>query len=95
MDHGESKASIALRLELSERTVYRYAKRRREGLPLEPARSGPTGPVKLTRADDQVLLDAVAQRPGVTAQEVMPELSVPVVESTVCRPRKWRSSVWV
>jgi transposase len=88
LDRGESAASIARRFEIGERTVYRLQRRQRQGLPLTPAKSGPKGFVKLTQQDLQLLREAVQRQPGITAKQMIPQLSVQVVESTVCRAWK-------
>jgi len=88
LDRGESAASIARRFEIGERTVYRLQQRRREGQPLAPAKSGPKSFVKLTEQDLQLLREAVQRQPGITARQMIPKLSVQVVESTVCRAWK-------
>lgn len=85
LDCGESAASIARRLEIGERTVYRLQQRRREGRPIEPDRCGPRRPTKLTVEDDAVLREQVRRRPGITARELIPMLGVEVAISTVCR----------
>lgn len=85
---GESAVSIAGRLEIGERSVYRLQARDRAGCPVEPAKTGPKGPIKLARADTQVLRAAVARTPGITALEVLPRLTVKVAPCTVCRAWK-------
>lgn len=83
-ERGETIAATARCFGVERSTIRDWCERavRQEW---EAGKPGPTGPVKLTAADDAVLMDAVAQRPGVTAKEVMPKLSVKVVESTICR----------
>ncbi len=44
--------------------------------------------MKLTADDEQRMRQAVAAQPGITAKQLMARLSVPVVESTVCRALK-------
>lgn len=87
LDRGESQASVARRFEISDRTVRRF-KNRRAANRLEPDKTGPQEPIKLTAADDQVMREAVAARPGITANEIRPLLSVEVAECTVCRRLK-------
>ena len=41
--------------------------------------------MKLTPADEQLLLDAVKESPGITAAEMAKKLSVKVAQPTVCR----------
>jgi len=84
---GASMNSVAERFMVTQPTVSDWCKRDREGR-LEPDKPGPTGPRALTEADDAVMCEQVAARPGITAKQLMPLLSVPVVESTVCRRLK-------
>ncbi len=81
IDRRAFVASFTRRLEVGERTVRRPGARPRAGLPLEPDNPGPTGSLKLTAADERVLRDAVARRPGVTTRNVMPKLSVTVLDA--------------
>lgn len=85
LDRGEAAASIARRFEIGERSVYRLKARVDAGRPLAADKPGAKGSVKLTADDEQILRQVVAERPGVTAKEAIPKLSVKVVESTVCR----------
>ena len=85
LKRGESAKSIATRFEIGERSVYRLQSRSRSKLPVGPSKPGPTGSVKLTAEDEKLLLDAVAERPGITASEMLEKLSVKVDQSTVCR----------
>jgi len=85
LDRGESAKSIAERFEIGERTVYRLKARVAAGRPLAADKPGAKGSVKLTDADERMLRELVEQRPGVTAKEAIPALSVTVVQSTVCR----------
>ena len=87
VNDGVSIAETARRFGVQRSTVRDWCRRAKAG-DLTPGKPGPTGPVKLTAEDDRVLIDAVTQRPGVTAKEVMAKLSVTVVESTVCRAFK-------
>lgn len=87
VNRGDSIAATARLFGVQRSTVRDWCRRAEDG-GLVPGKPGPTGPVKLTAADDRVLLDAVAERPGVTAKEVLPRLSVAVAESTVCRAWK-------
>lgn len=88
VDRGESEASVARRFEIGERTVRRFKRLRRESGSVAPRKTGPRKPTKITEADDQVMRDAVATRPGITAMELIPMLGVTVVECTVCRRLK-------
>ena len=84
LDRGESQASVARRFEVSDRTLRRL-KKRREADRLEPDKTGPQDPIKLTADDDRVMREQVAARPGITALELQPLLSVKVAECTICR----------
>lgn len=87
LDSGKSIASVARRFSLTWPTVCDWHDRHRRGR-LVPGRPGPKGPTKLTAADEQRMRDTVAAQPGITAKQLIPMLSVPVVESTVCRALK-------
>lgn len=84
---GEAIASVARRFSVSRPTVRDWRGRSRCDA-LMPGKPGPTSPTKLTAEDDAVMREAIACRPGMTANELRPLLSVPVVESTVCRRLK-------
>ncbi len=71
-----------------QRSTVRDWCRRSERGALAADKPGPKGSVKLTTNDEAVILRVVAERPGITANEVIAMLSVPVVESTVCRAFK-------
>ena len=88
LERGESAASIARRLEVGERSVYRLQRRVRDGQSVEPSTTGPQGPTKLTPGDLRLLREAVERDPGVTAWQLIPQLSTPVAVSTVCRAWK-------
>jgi len=81
---GASMNSVAKRFMIAQPTVRDWRDRDREGR-LEPDKPGPTGPRDLTEADDEVMRQQVAARPGITAKQLMPLLGASVVESTVCR----------
>lgn len=85
LERGESALSIATRLEIGERTVYRLQARDRAGKPVEPDKTGPQGSTKLTEDDEKALLEAVKERPGITAAEALEKIKTRVAESTVCR----------
>jgi len=87
VEGGEAIASVARRFSVSRPTVRDWRDRARSDR-LTPGVPGPKGPTKLTADDDEVMRVAVASRPGVTAMELRPALSVPVVESTICRRLK-------
>lgn len=81
---GDSVAAVARRFGIQRSTVRDWRARHGRG-GLAPGVPGPKGPVKLTPADEAVMRERVAARPGITAVELMPMLGVVVVESTVCR----------
>jgi transposase len=81
---GESMWSVAQRFSVAHPTVRDWRERAAAGR-LAADTPGPRGAVKLTAADDRVMREQVAARPGITAKQLMAMLSVPVVESTVCR----------
>jgi transposase len=85
LERGESASSIAIRFEVGERTIYRLQRRERDGKPVEPDKTGPQGSVKLTEDDEKALLEAVKERPGITAAEALDKIKTQVAESTVCR----------
>ena len=87
MNHEESIMAVARRFCISRPTVRAWRDRAGRGV-LEPGRPGPKGPMKLTEADDQLMRRRVSARPGMTVKQLMPLLSVNVVESTVCRRLK-------
>lgn len=81
---GDAIAAVARRFNVSRPTVRDWRDRAaRDGL--APGVPGPKGPIKLTAADDRVMREAVAARPGITALELRPLLSVQVAECTICR----------
>lgn len=81
---GESVTKVAHRFDVSRPAVRDWCHRAQYG-ELAPRVPGPKRPTKLTEADDRLICQQVAARPGVTAMELMPMLSIAVVESTVCR----------
>ena len=84
---GPSIAAAARRFAVSRPTVRNWRDRAERG-ELEPRNPGPKGPRKLTKKDDELMRQLIAAKPGITAKELMPSLSVVVVESTVCRRLK-------
>jgi transposase len=84
VEAGDRIAMVARRFDVSRPTVRDWRDRARRD-DLRPGTPGPKGPIKLTAADDRVMREAVAARPGITAVELQPRLSVPVVVSTICR----------
>lgn len=87
LEAGESMWSASKRFSVSHPTVRHWRDEASLGR-LEPGKPGSTGPRVLTQADDQLMRQQVAVCPGITAKQLMPMLSVPVVESTVCRRLK-------
>ena len=87
LDRGESAASVARRFEMHPETVREFRARRDAGR-LEPDKSGPRGPIKLTRTDHARLRELVAADPGLTLKQLADEMSVPVAESTIHRALK-------
>ena len=87
VEDGESMTSVARRFSVGWCTVRDWRDRARRG-ELEPKTTGPKGPIKLTEADEQLMRERVAKQPGITAMQLIPWLSVEVVESTVCRALK-------
>lgn len=81
---GQPVAVVARRFAVSRPTVRDWRDRARRG-ELAPGVPGPKGPVKLTGADDRILRDQVAARPGITARELAAMLEMPVTVATVCR----------
>ena len=86
-ESGQTTASVAKRFSVTWPTVDHWVDRHRRG-ELAPGTPGPKGPVKLTTADEQQMRQAVAAQPGISAKQLMPLLSVSVVESTVYRALK-------
>ena len=84
---GQTLTAVAERLSVSRTAVRDWRDRARNG-ELQPRAPGPKGPVKLTPADEQRIREAVTSKPGITAKQLIPLLSVHVVESTVCRALK-------
>ena len=87
VDRGESAAAVGRRFDIHERTVRQFIRRREAGR-LEPDKSGPRGPIKLTLADHQKLRELVAADPGLTLKQLAEQMSVPVAESTIHRALK-------
>jgi len=85
VDRGESQAAVAARFDIGERTVRRYVKRRQHTGEVSASKTGPKEPIKLTPADDAMMREQVRLKPGITAKELLPMLSVEVAISTVCR----------
>jgi len=85
VDRGESEVAVAKRFDIGERTVRRYKQRRQLTGDVEAFKTGPKKPTKLTPEDDRVMREQIAARPGITAKELIPMLSVDVSISAVCR----------
>lgn len=84
VEAGDTVTKVANRFDVSRPAVRDWRDRAQRG-ELTPKMAGPKRPTKLTEADDQLMRDQVAMRPGITAMQLMAMLSVTVVESTVCR----------
>lgn len=84
VEDGQAIASVAQRFAVSRPTVRDWRERARRGV-LAAGVPGPKGPIKLTEDDDRLMRQQVAARPGVTARQLIPLLSVAVAECTVCR----------
>jgi len=84
---GDSITLVSHRFSVVRGTVRNWIARHHRG-ELAPGIPGPKGPKKLTAADEQRMRQAIAAQPGITAKQLMPLLSVSVVESTVCRALK-------
>jgi len=85
VDRGESESAVARRFEIGERTVRRFKQRRRLTGDVTADKTGPQGPTKLTPRDDALMLEQVRRKPGITAKELRPMLSVEVSISAICR----------
>ncbi len=83
-DAGAMVTKVAKRFDVSRPAVRDWCDRAQRG-ELAPGVPGPKGPIKLTEADDALMREQVAARPGITARELVPMLSVPVTIATVCR----------
>ncbi len=81
---GATVTQVARRFDVSRPAVKDWCDRAKRGV-LKPGVPGPKGPTKLTEADDVLMREQVAARPGITARELVPMLSVPVTVATVCR----------
>ena len=81
---GATVTQVARRFSVSRPAVRDWRDRAQHG-DLTPGVPGPKGPVKLTEADDTLMREQVAARPGITARELVPMLSVSVTIATVCR----------
>jgi len=87
VEQGDCVAVVARRFKIHSQTVHNWVSRHQQNQ-LESRKPGPKGPRKLTVVDDAMIIKMIEENPGVTAKEVMPMLSVSVVESTVCRAMK-------
>jgi len=79
---GERIASVARRFSVTWSTVHNWLNRHHHGQ-LPPDTTGPKGPRKLTADDVQIIRDAVAGQPGITAKQLREQLSVTVSLKTV------------
>jgi transposase len=87
VESGQSMWSVAQRFCVAHPTVRAWRDRAAAGR-LAPDKPGPTRPRVLTEADDQLMREQIAAKPGITAKELQAMLSVSVTESTVCRRLK-------
>lgn len=85
VDRGETEAAVARHFDIGERTVRRYKQRRQQTGDVQALKTGPKQPTKLTAEDDRVMREQIAARPGITARELIPMLSVDISISAVCR----------
>jgi putative transposase len=84
LEAGESMWSVAQRFAVAHPTVRQWRDRAQAGR-LAADKPGPTGPRVFTEADDQLMREQVAARPGITAKELRAMLSVDISISAVCR----------
>jgi len=84
VQRGEAVAVVARRFDVSRPTVRQWRDRAEQGT-LSPEKPGPRRGIKLTEEDDALIRKTIADQPGITAKQLIPLLSQPVVESTVCR----------
>lgn len=84
---GHGTTQIARRFDVSERSVRQFKQRWREGR-LEPDRSGPRNPTKITPDDEAIIRQRIAQNPGVTLRELADAINKPVALSTIHRTLK-------
>jgi transposase len=84
---GHGTTQIARRFDVSERSVRQFKQRWREGR-LEPDRSGPRHPTKITPDDEAILRQRIAADSGVTLRELAEAIDKPVALSTIHRTLK-------
>jgi transposase len=84
---GEPIALVARRFRVARPTVRDWRDRAEQGM-LEPGVGGPKAPTKITPQDDRLMIEMIAERPGITANQLRALLSVEVAECTVCRRLK-------
>lgn len=87
LERGDSPTQVSRQFFVSRTAARDWRDRACEGR-LEPDKPGPTGPRVLSEADDRIMREQVAMNPGITVKQLMPKLTVTVVESTVCRRLK-------
>lgn len=85
VEGGESRAAVAKRFDIGERSVRRFIQRLGRTGDLSASKTGPKGPMKLTPDDDTLMRQQVRLKPGITAWELVEMLGHKVVISTVCR----------
>jgi len=81
---GATVTQVARRFDVSRPAVRDWRDLAQRG-ELAPGVPGSKGPTKLTKADDALMREQVAARPGITARELVTMLSVAVTIATVCR----------
>ena len=84
IERGEPLTRVAARFEISTKTASRWRSRQAQGR-LVPDRSGPKGGIKLKPEDDRLLTEALANKPGLTLDQLTQLLGRKVVLSTVAR----------
>jgi len=87
LNRGASVAAVARRFGVSRPAVDDW-RRRAERDALAPDKTGPKSPTKITPQDDQIMLDQIAENPGITANQLRELIGVEVAECTVCRRLK-------
>ena len=85
MEQGQALAQVARRFQVSETALRDWRRRAAEGRLEQTDKPGPKGPRKLTPADDATMRRLIDEQPGITAKQILPQLSVEVHIATVCR----------
>ena len=81
---GQTISVAARRFSVSRPAVRDWRDRAERG-ELAVGKPGPKRPRKLTPQDDELMREQIAKRPGITAKELQPMLSVDVSISAICR----------